>query len=181
MSTRTFLTPEGELIEVQCIGKEEVSFMAPATLNKAGELVAGQVVTVPKAVAHNAKDPQEFAAPTPYFTANDKNVSDLRAQVAKAEAALRHAQSRGLSSLQLRRFEDALEAVRRELREAEEPRREQRARETGIGRDDTPTTGNARQVTNAGSFDSWLARFDADMLQKARAKGVFWGPYQPTT
>src|SRR5687767_5233870 len=80
---------------------------------------------------------QKYLEPVPYFSGNGP-VDAARAKVSAAETALRHAQSRGLSPTELLRYQSTLTSARAELDAAEYPRRKQRHRETGIGRDDVP-------------------------------------------
>jgi hypothetical protein len=171
-----YLTPAtkdapGQLIEVQHSDGGQQQFLTPD-----GQLVTAQATT---AVQSNA--PQQYAEPVPYFAENLAEVAELRAKVQQAEAALRLAQARKSQAMEVARLEAELQSAKDELDAAEYPKREQRKRESGTGRDDAPPTRNTAQIRNTGALDTWLARFDAEMLAKARAKGVFWGPYQPTT
>jgi hypothetical protein len=81
--------------------------------------------------------PAQFAEPVSYVS-NDAERDRLRAAVSAAENDLLHAQGRSISPIELLRYESAVRIAKRDLDQVEDPYRRQRARETGIGRDNAP-------------------------------------------
>jgi hypothetical protein len=84
-----------------------------------------------------SEEPVQFLAPVSYAS-NDAERDRIRKAVSQAETDLLRAQSRGASPTELLRYESAVRIAKRDLDQAEDPGRRQRARETGIGRDDIP-------------------------------------------
>ncbi len=103
-------------------------YLTPATKDKAGEVVE---------VIENYDAPQMYAEPVSYAV-NDAEINRLRKAVTAAGTALRHATSRHAPAPEIARLEQALASVKQELDAAEAPHRQQRARETGVGRDTSP-------------------------------------------
>jgi len=91
-----------------------------------------------KEIQINDEGPRQFMAPVSYV-ANDAERAKLRKAVLDAETNLLRAQSGGgVSPTELLRFESAVKIAKRDLDVAEDPRRQQRLREGGVGRDDAP-------------------------------------------
>jgi hypothetical protein len=139
-------------------------FLTPATKDKAGEVVELEYDS----------EPVQYLSPVSPYAANDAELTKLRAAVSQAETDLRHAQSRGLTPTELMRYESALESARSELDAAEDPHRRQRARETGIGRDDVPPP-SARQSEDPRQFMEPVPYFTrqsavSDELKELRKK-----------
>jgi hypothetical protein len=89
------------------------------------------------------------------------DVGALRAVVAEADTALRHAKARGASETELLRYEEALAEAQRTLVQAD-PRSAERRREQGIGTNVTttpkPCTCGKRAAHNAKNLWRSLAK-----------------------
>jgi hypothetical protein len=77
--------------------------------------------------------PSQYLEPVPYFASNDATLDAARKKVATAETELRHAVSRNAPATEIMRLEETLRSLKVELDATQSPRRQQRARETGIG------------------------------------------------
>lgn len=159
-------------------------FLTPMTADG----TAGEV----KEIVYN-EGPQMYAEPVPYWSANDAVLAKLKARVAEAETDLTHAISKNAPTLDIQRLESTLAGLKAELDQAEMPRREQRQRKTGIGRDDAPHPPSARQSLSAlvasvsaavaaiptckvtNTWDSFLADLDTRL-----AKRAFSGMFTPS-
>ncbi len=85
---------------------------------------------VKEIVYHEA--PQMYAEPVPYAS-NDAALDVARKKVAAAATELRHAEARHAPALEIQRLESSLASLKQELAALEQPRRDQRTRETGDG------------------------------------------------
>lgn len=154
-----YLTPAtkdapGQLIEVQHSDGGQQQFLTPG-----GELVTR------KRVAVQSSAPQQYAEPVPYFAENFAEVAELRAKVQQADAALRLARARKSQPKEVARLEAELQSAKDALDAAEYPKREQRKRESGTGRDDAPPTQSTstQQARHTIPWDKMLADLDAKL------------------
>lgn len=138
------------------------TILTPATPGRPGEVVALEY----------RSEPPMFLAPVPYFSANDADVARLRTKLAAAETDLRHAESRNAPATELMRLEQAVRSVRQELDQAESPRRQQRRRETGAGRDDVPPQPAKNSLTWAGLRHSLDAKPAANLFAANRSAAI---------
>jgi hypothetical protein len=157
--------------------KKALVFLTPATKDKAGEVIELQYES----------EPVKYLEPVSPYASNDEaaELSKLKARVVETETALRHALSKNAPALEIQRLEGTLAGLKAELDQAEMPRRKQRQRETGIGRDDAPPPARqtlaelvastvaavkavvatpTRKARN--SWDTWAADFDQRLAVK---------------